>query len=181
MELWLIFDVCIRVSLKMVYQSSNTRAMSKSIQATSKQSQSHQLQQQQQQQEENNKRLLSTKSGASASSATAQHQSHHSRMANEYANVKSQCRRNSQSALQNQKPVHRSESSSGHQLMAMGAKCRNDHKIDGNNQDASGDNRHNNEHRQNGAPVTDIYADDDLAEVKNDANVINKNTNYHME
>lgn len=166
MELWLIFDVRIRVwLLKMVYQSSNTRAMSKSIQATSKQS--HQLQQQQQQQqEENNKRLLSTKSGASASTATAQHQSHHSRMANEYVNVKSQCRRNSQSALQNQKPVYRSESSSGHQLMAMGAKCRNDHKIDGHNQDASGDNRHNNEHRQNGAPMTDIYADDDLAEVK---------------
>lgn len=154
----------------MVYQSSNTRAMSKSIQATSKQSQSQQFHQ-----EENNKRLLSTtvsatKSGASASStmsAQQQHQSHHSRMANEYVNVKNQCRRDSQSALQNQKPVYRSESSSGHQLMAPGAKHRSDHKIDGhNNQDTSGDNRFNNDQRQNGAPMTDIYADDDLAEVK---------------
>lgn len=151
----------------MVYQSSNTRAMSKSIQATSKQSQSQQFHH-----EENNKRLLSTtatKSGASASStmsAQQQHQSHHSRMAHEYVNVKNQCRRDSQSALQNQKPVYRSESSSGHQLMAPAAKCRSDHKIDShNNQDTSGDNRFNNDQRQNGAPTTDIYADD-LAEVK---------------
>lgn len=151
----------------MVYQSANTRAMSKSIQATSKQSQSQQLHQ-----EENNKRLLSTtvsatKSVASASStmsAQQQHQSHHSRMANEYVNVKNQCRRDSQSALQ--KPVYRSETSSGHQLMAPGAKSRSDHKIDShNNQDTSGDNRFNNDQRQNGAPMTDIYADD-LAEVK---------------
>lgn len=159
----------------MVYQSSNTRAMSKSIQATSKQSQSHQLQQ-----EENNKRLLSsTKSGASASTAaaaaaaaaaptstTASHQSHHGRMANEYVNVKSQCRRDSQSALQHQKPAYRCESSSGQQFMATGAKCRNDHKIDGHNQDISGDNRLSiADQRQNGVPMTDIYADD-LAEVK---------------
>lgn len=151
--------------LKMVYQSSNTRAMSKSIQATSKQSQPHQ--------EENNKQLLSTaKSGAGASAH--QQQSHHSRMAHEYVNVKSPCRRESQSALPNQKPVYRSEAASGHQLMATGAKYRNDHKIDGHHSDSSGDNRvnssdHQQQQRQNGAPMSDIYADDDLAEVNSNA------------
>lgn len=143
----------------MVYQTSNPRVMSKSIQVTTKQSQSHQLQH-----EDNSKRMLSpTKSSACAS----QHQSHHSRqMANEYVNVKSQCRRDSQTALQNPKHSNRCETSSGHQVMPSATKSRNDYKSDMYQQETSNDCRHNNESRHNNtAPMTDIYADD-LAEVK---------------
>lgn len=125
----------------MVYQSSNVRAMSKST---------HQLQQ-----DEANKRMLSSVGPTKASGSA----SHHTRMT--YENVKSQCRRESQT---NQK--YRSESSSGHQLMASGAKCRNDHKSDIYQQDQSNDNRLNSNQRHNGVPMTDIYADD-LAEVIN--------------
>lgn len=138
---------------KMVYQSSNARVMSKSIQTTSKQTQSHQLQH-----EESAKRMP-TKSGACAS----QHQSHHSR--NEYVNVKSQCRRDSQSALQNSKPSYRCEVASGHQVMPSAAKCRNDYKSDNYPQDINNDSRLSNESRHNGTSMTDIYADDS-AEVK---------------
>lgn len=147
----------------MVYQSSNGRAMSKSIQTTNKQVQPHQSHQ-----DETNKRMLSsfgpTKANASASA------SHHSRMT--YENVKSQCRRESQT---NQK--YRSDSSSGHQLMASGTKCRNDHKSDSYQQDQSNDNRLSSDqrHNANGVPMTDIYDDDDLAEVINTfANIQNK-------
>lgn len=148
---------------KMVYQSSNARAMSKSIQATSKQAQSHQLQQ-----EESGKRMLSSSSSTAATSKPSVSASHHSRqMTNEYVNVKSQCRRDSQSAMYNQKQSYRSESSSGH-LMASGVKNRNDHKSDSYQQDQNNDNNRCNSggQRFNGAPMTDISDDEDLAEVK---------------
>lgn len=148
---------------KMVYQSSNARAMSKSIQATSKQAQSHQLQQ-----EESGKRMLSSSSSTAATSKPSVSASHHSRqMTNEYVNVKSQCRRDSQSAMYNQKQSYRSESSSGH-LMASGVKNRNDHKSDSHQQDQNNDNNRCNSggQRFNGAPMTDISDDEDLAEVK---------------
>lgn len=152
-----LFDVncnCVLCEFKkkMVYQSSNARAMSKSIQATGKQAQSHQLHT-----EENNKRMLSSVASTKASASAP----HYSRMTNENANVKSQCRRESQS---NQNPLYRSESSRGQQFMASGAKCRNDHKNDSYLRDEHHDNRLNNEQRHNGATLTDIYADD-LSEV----------------
>lgn len=138
----------------MVYQSSNARAMSKSIPSTGKQVQSHQLQQ------DENKRMLSSAALTKPSSST----SHHSRMINENANVKSQCRRESQT---NQLPLYRSESSSGHQFMMSAAKSRNDHKNDNYLPEQNHDNRLNmNEKRHNGTTMSDIYDDDDdLAEV----------------
>lgn len=146
---------------KMVYQSSNARVMSKSNQTTSKQAQSHQLQH-----EENAKRMP-TKSSACASSQ--QHQSHHSRMTNEYVNVKSQCRRDSQTALQNSKPSYRCETASGHQVMPSAAKCRKDYKSDNyqqQQQDINNDSRLSNESRRNGTSMTDIYADDSAEVMK---------------
>lgn len=159
----------------MVYQSSNARVMSKSMQATNnnrKQSQSHQ--------EEgcssnNNKRMISSaKSNACASQHQQQsHPSNHSRMTttttstHEYVNVKNPCRRNSQSASQNAKPLYRSESVQRAQMMPSSAvKSRNDHRNDNHQQDSSNDmNRGCHEPRHNGKPMTDIYADD-AAEVK---------------
>lgn len=148
-----------------MYQTSNPRVMSKSIQATNKQAQSHQLQH-----EENTKRMLSAAKSSACTSQQQQQQqqSHHSRMTHEYVNVKSQCRRDSQSALPNSKPSHRSEVASGHQVMPSAAKCRNDYKSDNyQHQDTSNDNRgssNEQRHGHNGATMTDIYADD-LAEV----------------
>lgn len=132
--------------------------MSKSVHATGKPAQSHQLHQ-----EENNKRMISPSKSSQASAS--QQQSYHSRMTNENLNAKSQCRRDSQSAQQNSKSLYRSESASGHQFLLSASKCRNDHKTDNYHQDQSNNsNRCNNDQRPNGAPMTDIYADV-LAEV----------------
>lgn len=135
--------------------------MSKSIQATGKQAQSHQLQH-----EESGKRMPSSSSKPSAS--------HHGRqMTNENANVKSQCRRESQSTMYNQKQSHRSELSGGQHLMTAGAKNRNDHKNDSYQADQNNDSRCHSgaDQRFNGAPMTDIPDDDDLAEVKTHNNI----------
>lgn len=151
----------------MVYQSSNARVMSKSMQATNNK-QSHQ--------EDSNKRMLSSAKSGACAPQHQQQQSHHSRMstaAHEYVNVKNPCRRNSQAAAQNTKPLYRSESVHRAQMMPSSAvKCRNDHhKNDNHHQDSrssggSNDmNRACHESRHNGNPMTDIYADD-AAEVK---------------
>lgn len=144
----------------MVYQTSNTRVMSKSIQVTNKQTQSHL------QHDETSKRMLTS---GKSSACTSQHQSHHSRsMTNEYVNVKSQCRRDSQTALQHLKPMYRCEMASGHQVMSSATKCRNDYKSENYQQEISNDSKHNHDTRyNNGTPMTDIYADD-LTEVKTD-------------
>lgn len=158
--------ICVEIN-KMVYQSSNARAMSKSIQATGKHVQSHQ-------QEESSKRMPS-------SSKTSASASHHGRqMTNENANVKSQCRRESQSTMYNQKQSYRSELSSGQHLMATGVKNRNDHKNDSYQADQNNDSRcGGGDHRFNGAPMTDIPGDDDLAEVKIHNNIsINKTSTF---
>lgn len=148
--------MCIWIN-KMVYQSSNVRAMSKSIQATGKQAQSHQLQH-----EESGKRMTSSSKPIASAS-------HHGRqMTNENANVKNQCRRESQSTMYNQKQSYRLEPSGGQHLMTMGVKNRNDHKSDSYQADQNNDSRCHSggDQRFNGAPMTDIPDDDDLAEVK---------------
>lgn len=130
------------------------------MQATNKQSQSYQ------EENSNNKRMLSS---AKSSACASQHQlqSHHSRTSHEYVNVKNPCRRNSQPAAQNAKPLYRSESVHRAQMMSSSAtKCRNDHKNDSHQQDFNGDlNRACHDSRHNGKPMPDIYADD-AAEVK---------------
>lgn len=141
--------------------------MSKSTQATNKQSQL-QSHSHQEENNSNNKRMISS-AKSSACASQHQQQSHHSRTTHEYVNVKNPCRRNSQPVSQNPKPLYRSESVQHRSQMMPSSvvKCRNDHKNDNHQQDFSNDmNRACHESRHNGKPMTDIYADDDLAEVK---------------
>lgn len=147
------------------------------MQATNSNKQSQSYQEESSSSSGNNKRMLSSaKSSACASQHQQQsHQSNHSRTtAHEYVNVKNPCRRNSQAATQNAKPLYRSESVHRAQMLPSSAvKNRNDHKNDNHQQDYSNDmNRGYHESRHNGKPMTDIYADD-AAEVKNQI-ILNK-------